>query len=68
MTLSGTPVVDQCEAAINHDWGTGSPAPGVNADGFSASWDGSFTFTAGHVHVHCDRATTASVSTSTARR
>ena len=47
MTLSGTPVVDQCEAAINHDWGTGSPAPGVNADGFSAAWDGSFAFAAG---------------------
>jgi glucose/arabinose dehydrogenase len=47
MTLSGTPVVDQCEAAINHDWGTSSPASGVNADGFSASWDGSFTFAAG---------------------
>ena len=47
MTLSGTPVVDQCESAIDHDWGTGSPAPGVNADGFSASWDGSFTFAAG---------------------
>ena len=46
MTLSGSPVVDQCEAAVNHDWGTGSPAPGVNADGFSASWDGSFTFNA----------------------
>ena len=47
MTLTGTPVVDQCEAAVNHDWGTGSPAPGVNADGFSASWDGSFAFAAG---------------------
>ena len=47
MTLTGTPVVDQCEVAVNHDWGTGSPAPGVNADGFSASWDGSFTFAAG---------------------
>ena len=46
MTLSGTPVVDRCEAAINNDWGSGSPAPGVNADGFSASWDGSFTFAA----------------------
>ncbi len=47
MTLTGTPVVDQCEAAVDHDWGTGSPAPGVNVDGFSASWDGSFTFAAG---------------------
>ena len=55
MTLSGTPVVDQCEAAINHDWGTGSPAPGVNADGFSAAWDGSFAFAAGHVLVLRDR-------------
>ncbi len=45
MTMSGTPVVDQCESAINHDWGTGAPVAGVNADGFSATWDGSFTFT-----------------------
>ncbi len=47
MTLSGSPVVDQCEAAVNHDWGTASPAAGVNADGFSVSWDGSFSFAAG---------------------
>ena len=47
MTLSGTPVLDRCEAAINYDWGAGSPGPGVNVDGFSASWDGSFDFAAG---------------------
>ena len=47
MTLSGTPVLDQCEAAVDHDWGSGSPGPGVNANGFSASWDGSFAFAAG---------------------
>jgi len=46
MTLSGTPVLDRCEASVNYNWGGGSPT-GVNADGFSASWDGSFDFSAG---------------------
>ncbi len=39
--LSGSPVLTRCEAApLNHDWGTGSPGPGVNADGFSARFTG----------------------------
>ena len=46
-TLSGTPVVEQCETAINYDWGTGSPAAGVNADNFSVRWSGQFNFAAG---------------------
>ena len=46
-TLTGSPIVDRCETTINNDWGTGSPAPGVNADGFSVSWDGQFDFAAG---------------------
>jgi len=48
MTLSGTPVLERCEAAVNYDWGTASPAPGVNADGFSARWTGQFDFAAGN--------------------
>jgi hypothetical protein len=37
-TLSGTPVVQQDEENLDWDWGTGSPAAGVNADRFSARW------------------------------
>ncbi len=45
--LLGTPALSRCEAAINNDWGGGSPGPGVNADGFSVRWTGSHTFSAG---------------------
>jgi hypothetical protein len=37
-TLSGNPVVVRQEANINYDWGLNAPAPGVNADHFSARW------------------------------
>jgi chitodextrinase len=46
-TLSGTPVVQRCETAINYGWGSGSPATGVPADQFSTRWTGTFSFTAG---------------------
>ena len=45
--LSGPPVLTRCEGAIDNNWGTGSPAPGVNSDGFSVRWTGRFTFAAG---------------------
>lgn len=39
------PVVSQVESApLNYNWGTGSPASGVNADFFSARWTGTFDF------------------------
>lgn len=38
MTLSGTPVLQREESDINYDWGTGSPAPAVPVDAFSARW------------------------------
>jgi peptidoglycan/xylan/chitin deacetylase (PgdA/CDA1 family) len=51
--LTGTPVVTRNEAAIDFDWGAGSPAPAVNADTFGARWtrtvtvtEGTYTFTA----------------------
>lgn len=52
-SLSGTPVLTRNEAAINYDWGSGSPAPGiVSDDNFSARWsqtlyfeNGSYRFT-----------------------
>lgn len=38
--LAGTPVLTRVEA-IDFDWGSGSPGPGVRADGFSVRWSGS---------------------------
>ncbi len=38
MSLSGPPALQRQEPALNYDWGSGSPAPSVNADGFSVLW------------------------------
>ena len=46
-TLAGDPVVTRGENAINKDWGSGPPVPGMNTDYFAAEWNGDFTFTAG---------------------
>jgi glucose/arabinose dehydrogenase len=45
--LSGPAVLTRCEGAIDNNWGSGSPAPGVNSDDFSVRWTGRFTFAAG---------------------
>ncbi len=37
-TLSGPSVLQRSETYLDHDWGGGSPAPGVNRDQFSARW------------------------------
>ncbi len=37
-TLSGLPALVRTDSAINFDFGTGSPATGINADNFSARW------------------------------
>jgi LysM repeat protein len=37
-TLSGDPVVTRVDPWIGFEWGTGGPAAGVWADGFSARW------------------------------
>jgi hypothetical protein len=47
MTLSGTPALVRDETDLNYDWGAGSPAPGVNADHFSARWTRYFDLTPG---------------------
>jgi YVTN family beta-propeller protein len=39
MSLSGNPVLTRVEA-IDFDWGTGAPGPGLPADRFSARWTG----------------------------
>ena len=38
-TQTGTPKVDRTDAAIDFDWGTGSPGGGVNTDNISVRWD-----------------------------
>lgn len=35
-----TKVASRTDATVNFSWGTGSPLPGVNADSFSARWEG----------------------------
>jgi len=47
MTLGGNPVVVRDEAAINFNWGSGSPAPQVPVDQFSARWTSSPNLAAG---------------------
>ncbi len=39
-SLSGVPVLQKVDPAVNFDWGTGSPAAGIPADKFSARWSG----------------------------
>jgi hypothetical protein len=38
MTLVGEPVLVREDAEIDFDWGTGSPAPEIDDDGFSVRW------------------------------
>jgi hypothetical protein len=40
-------VLARNDAAINFDWGSGSPDASVNADNFSAQWQGTFSFNSG---------------------
>ena len=46
MTFGTPPVLARCEAAIDNDWGYGSPAPAVSPDFFTARWVGTFDFEA----------------------
>ncbi len=47
-TLSGTPVLVRQEQAIDFNWGTGSPAPQVSPDLFSARWTRTVDLPAGN--------------------
>ncbi len=42
-SVSGTPVATRFETAIDYNWGSTAPIPGVNKDNFSVQWNGSFT-------------------------
>ncbi len=45
--LSGAPASVRDDAQINFNWGTGSPASGINPDYFSVRWTRSVNFNAG---------------------
>jgi PKD repeat protein len=45
--LAGTPALTRCETAIDNDWGTGSPAPGIPPNDFSVRWSGTRSFAGG---------------------
>lgn len=47
MTLSGSPVLVRDEAAVNYNWGHGSPAAQVQVDQFSARWTTNLNFAPG---------------------
>lgn len=46
-SLSGSPTAYRDDAAINFDWGTGSPIAQVPADNFSVRWTRTLSFLAG---------------------
>lgn len=46
-TLSGDPVLTRQDAAIDFNWGSGSPDTTVSNDSFSVSWTASVDFAAG---------------------
>jgi hypothetical protein len=45
--LIGGPALTRHDPAIDFNWGTGSPAGGIPADGFSVRWTRTATFTGG---------------------
>ena len=45
--LLGNPTLVRDDAAIDFQWGTNAPAPGLPVDGFSARWTREVTFEAG---------------------
>jgi hypothetical protein len=51
-SLAGSAVLVRNDAAIDFNWGQGSPALGVVADNFSARWERSLHFDAGTYRFH----------------
>ncbi len=43
INFEGAPVFQRDDSAINFNWGTGSPGPGIPVDNFSIKWDASLS-------------------------
>jgi len=50
--LKGQPVLARADQTLDFDWGAGSPAPQVPADGFSVRWHGSWAFDEGGYRLY----------------
>jgi hypothetical protein len=50
--LTGTPTLVRNDAAINFNWGSGSPFPGLPGDGFSARWTQTMNLDEGLYRFH----------------
>lgn len=46
-TLSGAPALVRDDRYLSHNWGTGSPAPGIPADNFSVRWTRTYSVVPG---------------------
>jgi single-stranded DNA-binding protein len=51
-TLSGNPVLVRNDENLSFDWGKGSPAANIPADGFSARWTRKYTFESATYRFH----------------
>lgn len=60
--LIGASVVDFDSPSINFNWGNGSPATGINADGFSVRWAARVFFPAGTYRFYAQADDKVSVS------
>jgi len=49
--LAGTPALVRNDAAIDFDWGTGSPAPSIPVDNFSVRWSRSVSLASGGAYT-----------------
>ncbi len=47
-TMSGDPALQRFESTLDHDWGRGAPASGINADRFSARWERTINVSSGN--------------------
>lgn len=50
-SLAGTPVIVRGEANPGGDWGTGSPAPSIPADNWSARWTSTLSLNGGDYQI-----------------
>jgi hypothetical protein len=53
MSLSGSPILSRVDKTVNFNWGTGAPASGLPADGFSVRWTGQVKAQTSQTYTFC---------------